>query len=148
MKLGHIHLKVRDLDTSVTFYRSLFGLEVTEQVEQTFAFMTGNDMHHQLALQARGPAAKSPDPGTVGLFHVAFEVPDKKAFAEKYRQLLDMDVKPYTIDHIISWAMYFDDPDGNGLEIYVDTRGEPDGNRAWEGVNRPLSEERILEFGN
>lgn len=146
MKLGHVHLKVRDLEISVSFYRSLFGLEVTEEVGDHFAFMTGNEMHHQLALQARGPSAPAPDPGSVGLFHVAFEVPDKKTFAEKYRQLLDMQIRPYTIDHIISWAMYFNDPDGNGLEIYVDTRDEPEGSPSWKGANRPLEQDDILGF--
>lgn len=148
MKLGHIHIKIRDLERSLSFYTNLFDLEVTERIDDRFAFLTGNRMHHQLALQARGEDAPNPGAGSVGLFHIAFEVDNKKAFAEKYRQLSDMGIAPYTVDHVISWAMYFNDPDGNGLEIYVDTREEPDGSKLWKGDNRPLSEEQILEYAD
>lgn len=145
MKLGHVHIKVRNLQRSVDFYTGLFGLELTEQVADRFAFLTGSDMHHTLALQALNEEAPSPDPASVGLFHIAFEVPGKKAFAESYRKLQDEGIEAFTIDHIISWAMYFDDPDGNGLEIYVDTRRHEGGSKSWKGNNRPLTGKQILQ---
>lgn len=144
MKLGHAHIKVRDLSRSVDFYTGLFDLEITELVGDKFAFLTGGDLHHELALQAVGEDAESPGPGTVGLFHIAFEVPDKKIFAQKYRQLQELGIQPFSIDHLISWALYFDDPDGNGLEIYLDTRKDKEGKKSWKGMNRALPEEKIL----
>ena len=145
MKLGHVHLKVKELERSVAFYTDMFDLEVTERLGDRFAFLTGNEMHHTLALQALGEGALNAPPKTVGLFHVAFEVPTKETFAESYRELKRQGVEVFTIDHLISWAMYFDDPDGNGLEIYVDTRSEDDGAKSWQGNNRPLREEQILK---
>ncbi|MDX1672346.1 MAG: VOC family protein [Balneolaceae bacterium] len=144
MKLGHAHIKVRDLDRSVEFYTTLFDLEITERVGEKFAFLTGGGMHHELALQAVGEDARTPGPGTVGLFHIAFEVPDKQVFARKYQQLKERGIQPFTIDHLISWALYFDDPDGNGLEIYVDTREQREGKKSWKGMNRALPEKKIL----
>lgn len=148
MKLGHIHIKVRELETAVRFYTQLFDLQVTEEVGERFAFLTGNDMHHTIALQAKGEKAPAADPASVGLFHVAFEVPDKRAFARKYRQLQSLDIQPYTIDHRISWAMYFNDPAGNGLEIYVDTREDEGSSHEWLGRDRQLSEKQILKALN
>jgi catechol 2,3-dioxygenase len=144
MKLGHVHIKVQDLDQSIRFYSDLFNLEVTERMGK-FAFLTGNHMHHQLALQAMGENADAPAAGTTGLFHTAFEVEDKHSFAQKYQQLLEMDIRPNPVDHLISWSLYFDDPDGNGLEIYVDIRETDEGKKTWEGRNMPLPEEKILK---
>lgn len=146
MKLGHVHIKVRNLKHSISFYRVLFDLEVTEQVENRFAFLTGSQMHHTLALQALGEDTRDADPESVGLFHIAFEVQDKQGFAQKYQQLKEMDIRPYLIDHRISWAMYFNDPDGNGLEIYVDTRKDENSGGRWLGRDRLLSEQQIVEY--
>ncbi len=148
MKLGHVHIKVRELQPAINFYTELFELEITEEIAGRFAFLTGNEMHHTIALQARGAGAPQPDPSAVGLFHIAFEVPGKQAFARKYKQLIDMGIRPYPVDHRISWAIYFNDPAGNGLEIYVDTRQEENASTTWKGSDRPLSAEQILEFLN
>lgn len=148
MELGHVHIKVRDLNRSVEFYQRLFDLEITELVIDRFAFLTGNEMHHQIALQARGSGASDPDPKAVGLFHVAFEANGKQEFADRYEQLRKMGIKPYSTDHRISWALYFDDPDGNGLEIYVDTRKDQEVTNLWKGMDRPLPEEKILAVKN
>jgi catechol 2,3-dioxygenase len=80
----------------------------------------------------------------VGLYHVAFEVPDKTAFAQAYQALHEAGVQPVLVDHLISHAMYFDDPDGNGLEIYVDTRTAAGGQAQWHGQNRRLSRDAVL----
>ena len=142
MKIGHTHLKVRDLDRSVDFYQRILGLRVTERMGDHFVFMTAGDMHHEIALQSVGAGAVSPPPGSTGLFHVAFEVPDRQAFARAYETVRSAGPVA-AVDHRISWAMYFSDPDGNGLEIYVDTRDAADGARLWDGWDRPLPEAKI-----
>ncbi|MBI5667240.1 MAG: VOC family protein [Chloroflexi bacterium] len=143
-RLGHAHLKVRDLNRSTAFYTRYFNLRVIEQVAGQYAFLSGGELHHEIALQARGVNAPAQHPYGVGLYHVAFEVPDKQAFAQAYQLLRGDGVDVAAVDHLISWAMYFDDPDGNGLEIYCDTRREPDSATLWHGVNRPLPEAVIL----
>lgn len=70
-------------------------------------------------------------------------MPDKKSFAQAYQQLIEAGIAVGPVDHRISWAMYFDDPDGNGLEIYYDTRAER-GVELWQGINEPLTSEMIL----
>lgn len=143
-RLGHAHLKVRDLNRSITFYTRCFDLKVIELVAGQYAFLSGGDLHHEIALQALGADASNPNPYGVGLYHVAFEVPDKRTFAQAYQLLRGDGVDVAAVDHLISWAMYFDDPDGNGLEIYCDTRGEPDGAALWHGTNRRLPDTVIL----
>ncbi len=138
-RIGHAHLKVRNLERALAFYTRFFDLHVVERVGDGFAFLTGGNMHHELALQAIGAEAAAPSPGGVGLYHVAFEVPDKRSFALALHSLTEAGVRVGTIDHLISWAMYFSDPDGNGLEIYCDTRSEPGGQPLWHGQNRPLT---------
>ncbi|MBI3244320.1 MAG: VOC family protein [Chloroflexi bacterium] len=143
-KIGHAHLKVRDLDRAIEFYTRFFSLKLIERVEDLYAFLSGGDFHHEIALQNAGPHAPQPPPNGTGLYHVAFEVPDKVSFARAYKMLINGGVFVATVDHLISWAMYFDDPDGNGLEIYWDTRNEPGGETLWRGVNVALPPEKIL----
>ena len=138
--LGHAHLKVRDLERAVEFYTRFFGLSVTERLDGQYVFLSGSSMHHQLALQKISEDAKGPDPSSVGLYHLAFEVPDRESLVEAYRALRRADIPVRAIDHGISQALYFDDPDGNGLEIYRDTRQEPGGVQRWQGNSRPLDE--------
>ncbi len=143
-RIGHVHLKVRDLDRAVAFYTRFLNLRETERVGEQYAFLTGGTLHHEVALQYVGSAAPTPPARSTGLYHTAFEVPSVRAFAEAYLALTQEGVPVGTVDHRISWAMYFDDPDGNGLEIYWDTRDEPGGMDLWLGSNRPLSAETIL----
>jgi catechol 2,3-dioxygenase len=143
-KIGHAHLKVRDLDRAIEFYTRFFNMQLTERVGNHYAFLTGTPMHHEIALQNVGPQAHEADPYGVGLYHVAFEVPDKRSFALAYKALIDADIDVGPVDHLISWAMYFSDPDGNGLEIYWDTRDHPDGEKLWRGRNVFLPEAKIL----
>jgi catechol 2,3-dioxygenase len=143
MRIGHAHLKVRDLDRAIAFYTGLLGLRVVERVGDHYVFLTGTEMHHEIALQNVGATAPDAPAHGVGLYHVAFEVDSKAAFAEACRKLTAAGVEISTVDHRISWAVYFSDPDGNGLEIYVDTRHEPDGELLWQGVNLPLPRQKI-----
>jgi catechol 2,3-dioxygenase len=137
-------LYVRELEPSITFYTSCLNLRVTEVVKGKVAFLTSGGPHHEVALYARGAGASSAAEGSVGLCHLAFSVPDKRSFAEAYRKLIDANVKVSPVDHQIGWGVYFSDPDGNRLELYCDTRKEPDGASLWHGDNRPLLEARIL----
>src|SRR5579864_7263057 len=143
-RIGHAHLKVRNLASSVDFYTHFLGMHVTEQVSNRYVFLTGGNLHHEIALQHVGAMAPTPPAESTGLYHIAFEVPDKRSFALAYRALTDAGIVVATVDHYISWAMYFDDPDGNGLEIYWDTRQEPGGRQLWAGDNAPLDEANIL----
>jgi catechol 2,3-dioxygenase len=142
--IGHAHLKVRDLDRSIAFYTRFLALHEVERVADHYAFLTSGAMHHEIALQQMAPDAPAPPAHGTGLYHVAFEVHDRRGFAAAYRALTEAGVPVATVDHGISWAMYFDDPDGNGLEIYWDTRGEPGGRPLWRGDTTPLLEDMIL----
>ncbi len=144
-KIGHVHLKVRSLERAIDFYTRYLGLHLTERVGDSYAFLTAGEYHHEIALQQVGPNAPQPPAHGTGLYHVAFEVRDKHAFASAYKALTEADISVASVDHFISWAMYFDDPDGNGLEIYWDTRNEPGGRQLWHGENTPLEPTTILE---
>ena len=143
-RIGHVHLKVRNLDSSIEFYTRALSLHVTERVGDHYAFLSGGTSHHELALQSIGAEARDAHPDSVGLYHAAFEVPDHHAFASVYRNLKEMDVEVSTVNHRISWALYFHDPDGNGLEIYWDTRREKGGAELWRGYSSFLDPEMIL----
>src|SRR5436309_8665371 len=143
-QIGHAHLKVRDLQRSIDFYTRFLGLDVTEVVSNHYAFLTAGTYHHEIALQNVGLDAPQPAARGTGLYHVAFEVADKRSFALAYRALHEAGIPVVAVNHYISWAMYFDDPDGNGLEIYWDTRAEPGGRHLWHGDNAPLEDETIL----
>lgn len=137
--LGHVHLKVTDLDRAVEFYTELLDLAVTER-QANFAFLSFGDHHHDLALQAH-EGASSPPPGSTGLYHVAFEVDSLAAVGNAYEWLTDRDIGVSPVDHGISKALYFNDPDGNGVELYADTR-EVDDER-WTGKNSRFDPTRI-----
>lgn len=147
-RIGHAHLKVRDLDHAIDFYTRFLALKFVERIDDDYAFLSGGDFHHEIALQNVGPSAPPPAQESTGLYHVAFEVPDRRSFAEAYSQLTEAGVRVAIVDHLISWAMYFDDPDGNGLEIYWDTRDEPGGEKLWRGNNVVLTPDQVLQALN
>ncbi|MFB6073265.1 MAG: VOC family protein [Halobacterium sp.] len=130
--LGHVHLKVRDLDRALSFYRDVFDLDVRER-HGRYAFLSWGDHHHDLALQAVGADAAAPGPG-VGMYHAAVEADSEQRLAAVYDRLRERGVDVSPVDHGISEALYFSDPDGNGLELYVDTRDGDD--EEWAGENR------------
>jgi catechol 2,3-dioxygenase len=143
--VGHVHLKVADLKRAVKFYTEVLGFRVTERVAH-FAFLTLSNRHHDLALQEVGPNAPRPAPHAIGLFHVAFELPDLRALADAYLKLHEANVPiAGAVDYGISKTLYFSDPDGNGLELYVDTRRE---RPKWGGVSQPLDIEALLALRN
>lgn len=137
LKLGHVHLKVSELERSVAFYTSVFGLHVEEQLDG-FAFLNDGQVHHSVALQELGPVASRPRRDTIGLYHVAFEVESDEAFRAFEARLGEMKIRHQSVDHGISWATYFHDPDGNGLEVYVDRRQQSGGRAIWRGRSRDI----------
>lgn len=144
-RLGHAHLFVRDVEASAAFYADVLGLEVTEAEEGRWAFLSSGEEHHELALSEVGPDAPAPAEGAVGLFHLGFDARDEAHLAGILRRLLDRRVEVRPIDHRISWGVYFEDPDGNTLEICLDRRGRAGGAHLWQGRNRPLTVQRVLE---
>lgn len=132
--IGHVHLKVSDLDRSIAFYRDVIGLEVTQMYGDQAAFLSAAGYHHHIGLNtwdSRGGAR--PPRGSTGLYHTAFLYPDRAALGRAVAHAADMGVRIYgAADHGVSEAVYFDDPDGNGIELYRDRAPEdwprgPDG---------------------
>lgn len=120
--VGHIHLRVSDLDRSITFYRDLLGFEVTQRVGDVVAFLSAGGYHHHIGLNTlQSQGASAPPPGHTGLYHVAFLFPNRQALATTVQRLLAAKVVPSgATDHGVSEAIYLNDPDGNGIELYVD----------------------------
>jgi catechol 2,3-dioxygenase len=119
--IGHVHLKVSDIDRALEFYSGVLGFEVMVRYDSA-AFISAGGYHHHIGLntwESRG--GSPPAPGTTGLFHVAIRYPDRKALAKAVRRVVDADV-PLTgaSDHGVSEAIYLRDPDENGIELYHD----------------------------
>jgi len=148
-KIGHVHLKVSDLDRSLAFYVSLLGFEVTQMYGDQAAFISAGGYHHHIGLntwQSKG-APRAPVYG-VGLYHTAIVYPTRRDLAYVLRRLRDHRY-PLTgaSDHGVSEALYLDDPDGNGVELYWDRPKElwpMDENGQIGMYTRPLSLEGLL----
>lgn len=139
MKIGHVHLKVSNLERSEKFYQDLLGLRSTERLGEQFSFLTFGHAHHDVALQQIERNARQPDRSAVGLFHSAFEVENPEQFAEVISRIEEMNLSYSTVDYGISWAVYVSDPDGNGVEIFLDRRGTSQGRMIWGGESRRLN---------
>jgi len=144
VRLGHVRLNVRDLEPAIDFYTRFVQLRLVERAGTDYAFLSTGRFHHVLALHRVGPNAPPAPPGAAGVDHVAFEVPDRRSFARAFKALTGAGIQVTTVNNAISWSIYCRDPDGNGVEIYWDTRDQPGGQKLWRGVRRPLERERIL----
>jgi catechol 2,3-dioxygenase len=126
MRIGHVHLKVADLDRALAFWRDLIGLEVQQRMGSQAVFLSVDGYHHHIALNTWESAGGSPPPmGTTGLYHVALLYPDRPALAHALKRLLDAGYPlEGASDHGVSEAIYLRDPDGNGVELYRDRARE------------------------
>jgi len=117
-RIGHVHLKVSDLDRSIAFYRDVVGLEVMQHIPGA-AFLSAGGYHHHLGLNTWQSAGGSPPPpGTTGLFHSAFLFPTRAELAASVRRVIDAGVElTGAADHGASEAVYLNDPAGNGVEL-------------------------------
>lgn len=120
--IGHVHLTVSDLERSLAFYRDLLGFEVTTHYGNSAVFLSAGGYHHHIALNTwAGRRATPPPPGHTGLYHFAILFPNRKELARVVKKLLEANY-PLTgsADHGVSEAIYLNDPDGNGVELYAD----------------------------
>ena len=122
VRIGHVHLKVADLERSLAFYCGVLGFQLTQRYGPGAAFVSAGGYHHHIGLntwESRG--GKAPPPGTTGLYHAAILYPDRSSLADALRRLVEHKVPlDGAADHGVSEALYLSDPDGNGLELYVD----------------------------
>jgi catechol 2,3-dioxygenase len=120
--IGHVHLKVADIDRALAFYSGVLGFELTTRFGDQAAFISAGGYHHHLGLNTweskNGPPAP---PGTTGLYHTAIRYPDRKTLADALRRVLEAGIPiDGASDHGVSEAIYLRDPDGNGVELYRD----------------------------
>jgi catechol 2,3-dioxygenase len=148
-RIGHVHLKVADLERAVDFYNGVLGFDVTQKYGGSAAFLSAGGYHHHIALNTWESLGGSPPPrGATGLFHLAILYPTRAALADALRRVLAAGIAlDGAADHGVSEALYLRDPDDNGVELYWDRAPEmwP---RASTGelamYTRPLDVDRLL----
>ena len=150
--IGHVHLKVADLNTAITFYSEALGFAVTQRHGDEVAFMSAGGYHHHIGLNTWMSRGGSPPPrGATGLFHAAILYPDRPSLGRALKRLIDHGVRlDGASDHGVSEALYLTDPDGNGLELYWDRPREqwprePDGTLLM--ATEPLDLNALLAAG-
>jgi catechol 2,3-dioxygenase len=139
--IGHVHLKVSNLDRAIAFYEGVLGFEVTQRMGDSAAFLSAGGYHHHVALNTwESLGGSAPAPGTTGLYHFAIRYPDRATLGDALRRL---DAARISLDgasdHGVSEALYLRDPDGNGLELYWD-RPRSEWPRAADGSLRMVIE--------
>ena len=148
--IGHVHLKVSNIDQALGFYRDVLGFEVTQRYGDEAAFLGAGGYHHHLGLntwESRG--GSPPPPGTTGLYHVAIRYTDRATLGDALRRVVEARIPiSGATDHGVSEAIYLRDPDGNGVELYRDRpRDEWPRSEDGDGVamfNAPLDVEALL----
>jgi catechol 2,3-dioxygenase len=120
--IGHVHLKVADLERALAFYSGVLGFELTQRMGAAAAFLSAGGYHHHIGLNTWESRGGSPPPeGTTGLYHVAIRYPTRSALADALRRLIEAGVPlEGASDHGVSEALYLRDPDKNGIELYWD----------------------------
>ncbi len=120
--IGHVHLKVADIDRALAFWRDVLGFEEQARMGEQAAFISAGGYHHHIGLNTwESKGGSPPPPGSTGLYHVAVRFPDRKTLAEAVRRVLEAGISlEGASDHGVSEAIYLRDPDGNGVELYRD----------------------------
>ena len=122
IRIGHVHLKVADLERALKFYCGVLGFELMQRFGAQAAFISAGGYHHHIGLntwESRG--GSPPPPGTTGLYHVAILYPTRALLGDALRRLIAAEIElDGTADHGVSEALYLRDPDGNGVELYWD----------------------------
>lgn len=148
-RVGHIHLKVSDLDRAIAFYAGILGFEVQQRYGRQAAFLSAGGYHHHIGLNTWDSlGGTAPPPGHTGLYHTAFLFPDRVSLGAALKRVLDAGIAlDGAADHGVSEAVYLRDPDGNGVELYRD-RPEADWPCDPQGrlsmVNAPLDLKALL----
>ena len=139
--IGHVHLKVSDIDRSLGFYRDVLGFQEMQRLGDQAAFISAGGYHHHIGLNTwESKGASPPPPGTTGLYHVAIRYPDRKALGQALKQVVEAGVPiSGATDHGVSEAIYLRDPDENGIELYRD-RPPEEWPRAEDGSMAMISE--------
>lgn len=149
VRIGHVHLKVSDLERALKFYRDVLGFEVTQKMGNQAAFISAGGYHHHIGLNTWESANGSPPPpGTTGLYHVAILYPTRAKLADALKRLIDAKIPlEGAADHGVSEAIYLRDPDDNGVELYWD-RPQDQWPRSADGeikmFTHPLDLENLL----
>ena len=122
VSIGHVHLKVADLERAIAFYRDVLGFELTQRLGAQAAFLSAGGYHHHIGLNTWESLAGQPPPrGTTGLYHVAILYPTRAELADALRRLMKAGIAlEGAADHGVSEALYLRDPDDNGVELYWD----------------------------
>jgi len=149
-RIGHVHLKVADIERALTFYRDLLGFEVTQWYGRDAVFLSAGGYHHHIGLNTWESKGAPPAPrNTTGLYHLAILYPDRRELAKALKTLLDAGYPlDGASDHGVSEALYLRDPDGNGVELYADRPQEewprPESGNGVAMVTRPLDLRSLL----
>ena len=122
VRIGHVHLKVADLERALKFYCGVLGFELMQRFGSQAAFISAGGYHHHIGLNTwESKRGSPPPPGTTGLYHVAILYPTRALLADALRRLVAADIElDGAADHGVSEALYLRDPDGNGVELYWD----------------------------
>jgi catechol 2,3-dioxygenase len=121
-RIGHVHLKVADIERALRFYRDILGFEETQRFGKSAAFLSAGGYHHHIGLNTwESAGGRPPAPGTTGLYHLAILYLTRAELADALRRLIAAGVElDGAADHGVSEALYLRDPDGNGVELYWD----------------------------
>ncbi len=121
-RMGHVHLRVANLDRALAFYNGVLGFEVTQRMSDSAAFLSAGGYHHHIGLNTwESLGGQPPAPGTTGLYHLAVLYPTRAALADALRRLITANISlDGAADHGVSEALYLHDPDDNGVELYWD----------------------------
>lgn len=146
VRIGHVHLKVADLECSLAFYCGVLGFELIQRYGTQAAFISAGGYHHHIGLNTwESKGGSPPPPGTTGLYHVAILYPTRAALADALYRLAQAGIPLQgASDHGVSEALYLSDPDGNGIELYVD-RPQDQWPKTPEGELRMVTERLDLQ---